>query len=50
MAHMMQNGALLSAPDGSYYTNRDAIGSSYESCAVCHGPGKAADLEAVHNK
>ena len=50
MAHMMQNGGLLSSPIGGVYTNRSSLGGTYESCAVCHGPGKAADLEAVHNK
>ena len=50
MAHMMQNGGLLSDPTGMFYSNRDELGSTYESCSVCHGPGKAADLDIVHNK
>jgi len=50
MAHMMQNGAFLSAPDGSSLVNRGSLGTTYESCSVCHGPGKVADLDIVHNK
>jgi len=50
MAHMMQNGALLSDPTGTFYSNRNELGGTYESCSVCHGPGKTADLEIVHNK
>ncbi len=53
MAHMMQNGGLLSDPslplDG-FYANRYLLGTTFETCDVCHGPGKAADLDVVHNK
>ena len=53
MAHMEQNGALLSVPSvpiGTYWSNRSDLGTTFESCSVCHGPGKVADLDAVHNK
>ena len=53
MAHMEQNGALLSEPSlplGTFWSNRSDLGTTYESCAVCHGPGKTADLDVVHNK
>ena len=53
MAHMEQNGGMLSVPSlplGIYWTNRSSLGSNLESCAVCHGPGKTADLDVVHNK
>jgi len=50
-AHMSQNGALLSVPvvTAGRLTNRSAL-PAMESCAICHGPGKVADLEDVHNK
>lgn len=50
MAHMEQNGAMLSVPYGVYWTNRSSLGSTLESCSVCHGPGKVADLDVVHNR
>jgi OmcA/MtrC family decaheme c-type cytochrome len=49
-AHMVQNGALLSVPDSQPYTNRSVLGSTFESCAVCHGPGKTADVMVVHSR
>jgi OmcA/MtrC family decaheme c-type cytochrome len=49
MDHMAQNGGLLSAPKGPY-TNRDDMFRAAESCSVCHGAGRVADLDVVHNK
>jgi len=41
-AHMEQNGAAI-------WDLRQSIGSSnLETCAVCHGPGKMADIQVVH--
>ena len=50
MAHMVQNGALLTLPDGTVYVSRPEFGTSYESCAVCHGPGKVGDVRLMHNR
>lgn len=50
-AHMWQNGGLGSIPPTvGPWTNRDMIAGSYETCAVCHGPGRIADLVIVHSK
>jgi len=49
----MQNGAQLSDPSlplRFLFTRRAALGETFESCSVCHGPGKTADLEVVHNR
>jgi OmcA/MtrC family decaheme c-type cytochrome len=40
-AHMMQNGALFASM-------QSVIGSNYETCAICHGPGALADVKVVH--
>jgi OmcA/MtrC family decaheme c-type cytochrome len=51
MAHMEQNGGLLSDPSlplGTMWSNRSVLGTTVETCTVCHGPGKIADLEEVH--
>ena len=37
--HMVQNGADFSATNST---------SSTEACAVCHGPGRVADISVVH--
>ncbi len=42
-SHMMQNGAAFNALQGEL----DA-GVFVETCAVCHGPGRSADIEQVH--
>ncbi len=41
--HMAQNGASFATPQ-SLLDN----GSLIETCAVCHGPGRQADVSAVH--
>ncbi|MGD8570063.1 MAG: OmcA/MtrC family decaheme c-type cytochrome [Gammaproteobacteria bacterium] len=41
--HMTLNGALFGA------TQAD-IENNYETCAVCHGPGKVASVEYVHSQ
>jgi OmcA/MtrC family decaheme c-type cytochrome len=50
-AHMVQNGGLLSEPsvpaDGPW-KNRSEFGSTFESCNLCHGPGRIADIEDAH--
>lgn len=50
-AHMMSNGGLLSVPQVglSSMTNRSGL-IGFESCQVCHGPGKKASVKAVHNR
>lgn len=42
-AHMQQNGALISATRASYNPS-----THIETCSLCHGPGKVADVEAMH--
>ena len=49
LAHMRQNGGVLSIadPDVGEFTQRQDVVIA-ESCAVCHGSGKLAAVEAVH--
>ena len=51
-AHMFQNGAWLSTADGFVITNRWMFEEemTLESCMVCHGEGKIADIEAAHGE
>ncbi len=52
-AHMAQNGGSLSVPPfggGMMLTNRSALPNNFESCSLCHGPGKTADIAEVHNR
>jgi len=56
--HMEQNGASFDAcllPDGTVFRKLDSCGAAgalgeviQESCTVCHGPGRVADVRLVH--
>ena len=56
--HMEQNGGSLAAclaPDGTLYRKVDECGSAgtlgeviQESCTICHGPGRSADVAVLH--
>ena len=43
--HMMQNGGDFNASKAADST---LISSGFETCELCHGAGRAADVEAVH--
>ncbi|MDY0300219.1 MAG: OmcA/MtrC family decaheme c-type cytochrome [Trichlorobacter sp.] len=43
IAHMVQNGGVFKGAAADAY-------ASYESCMLCHGPGKTAAIKAVHSK
>ncbi|GMU62614.1 MAG: hypothetical protein AMXMBFR34_43770 [Myxococcaceae bacterium] len=42
-AHMQQNGGAVDVSRGTYDTS-----GAIETCAVCHGDGKTADVAAMH--
>jgi OmcA/MtrC family decaheme c-type cytochrome len=42
-SHMALNGALFSATQATINT-----GVTLEACAICHGPGRIADVKVVH--
>jgi OmcA/MtrC family decaheme c-type cytochrome len=42
VAHMQQNGGAVSRP-------RSTVSNNTESCAVCHGPGRNADIQTAHS-
>jgi hypothetical protein len=47
-AHMQQNGGQIAVPAAQLL--RDGDGHfPQESCAVCHGPGRVADVGSLHN-
>ncbi len=43
--HMKQNGGDFMATKGS---NSELISSGVETCQLCHGPGRSADVKEVH--
>ena len=49
-SHMVQNGGQLSFPSDGPWVNRGSVVGFPESCDICHGPGRSADLDVVHNR
>ncbi len=49
LAHMRQNGGIISVanPDEFDFTQRQDL-DTVESCTICHGEGRIADLSSVH--
>ena len=45
IVHMTQNGGDFNATKAADYS---LISSGVESCAVCHGPGRIADVKVMH--
>ncbi len=43
MSHMQLNGALFAATQATINT-----GLTLEACAICHGPGRLADVKVMH--
>ena len=43
IAHMESN-------TGSFYKARSAVVGTTETCLVCHGPGRTADIAVMHSK
>ncbi|MCG5529271.1 OmcA/MtrC family decaheme c-type cytochrome [Halorhodospira halochloris] len=55
-AHIEQNDSWLSKDDNSNglffwddWWTQDDLDMQYQTCANCHGPGRTADIEKVHN-
>lgn len=48
MLHMEQNGGRINIARADYDAEIDAKGGRLESCGVCHGEGKSADVATVH--
>jgi hypothetical protein len=42
-SHMQLNGALFAATQAVINT-----GVTLEACAICHGPGRLADVKVIH--
>jgi OmcA/MtrC family decaheme c-type cytochrome len=51
-AHMELNGGQVSTPvvGDTPTTNRALFGATFETCSVCHGPGKIADVAEMHGQ
>ena len=49
LAHMRQNGGVISVanPDEADFTQRQDV-DTVESCSVCHGSGRTANLSVAH--
>jgi OmcA/MtrC family decaheme c-type cytochrome len=45
MTHMTQNGGVFGAPKLA----SGQVANQAETCAICHGPGKTADVREVHH-